>query len=70
MLNLFYQLKNSFVIIPINLMLFFIYKKFIVKEKEKRIISDTIIVAILLILTVNLYSAPIINGTSSYSRTF
>ena len=51
-------------------MLFFIYKKFIVKEKEKRIISDTIIVAILLILTVNLYSAPIINGTSSYSRTF
>jgi len=69
-MNMFYQLKNSFVIIPINLMLFFIYKKFIVKEKEKRIISDTIIVGILLILTVTLYSAPIVSNVSSYNRTF
>lgn len=51
-------------------MLFFIYKKFIVKEKEKRIISDTIIVGILLILTVTLYSAPIVSNVSSYNRTF
>ena len=68
--NIFYQMKNSFVIIPISLMLFFIYKKFIIKEKDRLILSDTIVVAVLLILTVSLYSVPVAQGTPLYSRVY
>lgn len=68
--DIFYQLKNSFIIIPISLMLFFVYKKFILKEKDKFILTDTIVVGALLILTVSLYSVPANVGTPMYSRIY
>lgn len=50
------QFSQNFLIIPACLALFFIYKKFVVKDPDKKTISDTIFVAILLSITLYFYS--------------
>jgi len=50
------QFSQTFLIIPACLMLFFIYKKFLIKDPDRKTISDTLVVAILLSLSLYFYT--------------